>query len=167
MRFGHPPITLDPSLMPISDGEGFDRLALPLQRWLWEQGWSGLREAQAAALPLLLDGEQDMVIAAATASGKTEAAFLPLLTRLWNAGGQGAVLYVAPMKALINNQHERLGLICERMDLPVCPWHGDVGETLRKRFFADPRGVVLITPESLESLLFRRGTELNTLFAGG
>ena len=82
------------------------RLAPPLQRWLWEQGWSGLREAQAAALPLLLDGEQDVVIAAATASGKTEAAFLPLLTRLWQAEGKregkgegkGMVLYVAPMR---------------------------------------------------------------------
>ncbi|MBP9174095.1 MAG: DEAD/DEAH box helicase, partial [Rhizobiales bacterium] len=125
-----------------------------------------MREAQAAALPLLLDGENDVVIAAATASGKTEAAFLPLLTRLWQGGGKGMVLYVAPMKALINDQLERLGLICERLELPVTPWHGDVGETPRKRFFADPRGVVLITPESLESLLFRRGSELGHLFAG-
>ncbi len=166
MRFGHRPITLDSSLMPTSAETGFDRLAPPLQRWLWEQGWSGLREAQAAALPLLLDGERDVVIAAATASGKTEAAFLPLLTRLWQGEGKGLLLYVAPMKALINDQHERLGLICERMELPVTPWHGDVGETQRKRFFADPRGVVLITPESLESLLFRRGAELGRIFAG-
>jgi len=149
-----------------TDTLAFDRLAPPLQRWLWEQGWSGLREAQAAALPLLLDGERDVVIAAATASGKTEAAFLPLLTRLWQGEGKGLLLYVAPMKALINDQFERLGLICERLDLPVTPWHGDVGETPRKRFFADPRGVVLITPESLESLLFRRGAELGRLFAG-
>lgn len=133
---------------------------------MWEQGWSGLREAQAAALPLLLDSEQDVVLAAATASGKTEAAFLPLLNRLWHGQCKGLVLYVAPMKALINDQHERLGLICERLELPVTPWHGDVGETLRKRFFADPRGVVLITSESLESLLFRRGAELGQLFAG-
>lgn len=148
----------------------FDRLAPPLQRWLWEQGWSGLREAKEAALPLLLDGEQDVVIAAATASGKTEAAFLPLLTRLWQEKGKdegkGMVLYVAPMKALINDQFERLGLICERLEIPVTPWHGDVGEPPRKRFFADPRGVVLITPESLESLLFRRGAELGRIFAG-
>ena len=152
--------------MPATGEAGFLRLAPPLQRWLWEQGWSGLREAQAAALPLLLEGESDVVIAAATASGKTEAAFLPLLTRLWLGEGKGLLLYVAPMKALINDQFERLGLICERMELPVTPWHGDVGETPRKRFFADPRGVVLITPESLESLLFRRGAELGRLFAG-
>lgn len=49
MRFGLLPSTLDSPLMPISEGTGFDRLALPVQRWLWEQGWSGLREAQATA----------------------------------------------------------------------------------------------------------------------
>ncbi len=142
----------------------FDRLAPPLQRWLWEQGWSELRAAQAEALAPILDGQQDVVIAAATASGKTEAAFLPLLTRLWQGGGQGVVLYVAPMKALINDQHERLGLLCERLEIPVYPWHGDIGEAPRKRFVAAPRGVVLITPESLESLLFRKGAELRHLF---
>ena len=142
----------------------FDRLAPPLQRWLWEQGWSGLRDAQLAALPLILDGRGDLVISAATASGKTEAAFLPLLTRLWQLDGRGIVLYVAPMKALINDQHERLELICERMGIPVFPWHGDIGEDTRRRFLADPHGLVLITPESLESLLFRRGSELKRVF---
>jgi ATP-dependent Lhr-like helicase len=148
----------------LPEQSAFDRLAPPLQRWLWEQGWSGLRAAQAEALAPILDGRQDVVIAAATASGKTEAAFLPLLTRLWQGGGQGVVLYVAPMKALINDQHERLSLICERLEIPVYPWHGDIGEAPRKRFVAAPRGVVLITPESLESLLFRKGAELQNLF---
>ena len=82
----------------------FDRLAPPLQRWLWEQRWTALRDAQAAALPLILDGQRDVVIAAATASGKTEAAFLPLLTRLYESGGRGVVLYVAPVKALITTR---------------------------------------------------------------
>lgn len=144
----------------------FDRLAPSLQRWLWEQGWTALRDAQAAALPLILDGQRDVVIAAATASGKTEAAFLPLLTRLYESGGCGVVLYVAPVKALINDQSDRIGLMCERMELPVVPWHGDVGETARRRFLAEPRGVVLITPESLESLLFRRGADIANIFAG-
>ena len=153
-------------MSPPAEKSAFDRLAPPLQRWLWEQGWSGLREAQAAVLPLLPEGEQDVVIAAATASGKTEAAFLPLLTRLWQAKEKGIVLYVAPMKALINDQYERLSLICERLEIPVTPWHGDVGESPRKRFFVDPHELVLITPESLESLLFRRGAELSSIFAG-
>jgi ATP-dependent Lhr-like helicase len=135
-----------------------------LQRWLWEQGWSGLRDAQLAALPLILDGRSDLVISAATAAGKTEAAFLPLLTRLWQNEGRGIVLYVAPMKALINDQQERLSLICARLEIPVFPWHGDIGQTLRRRFMADPHGLLLITPESLESLLFRRGTDLKRVF---
>lgn len=148
----------------LPEQSAFGRLAPPLQRWLWEQGWSGLRAAQAEALAPILDGQQDVIIAAATASGKTEAAFLPLLTRLWQGDGKGVVLYVAPMKALINDQHERLSLICERLGIPVYPWHGDIGDAPRKRFIAAPSGVVLITPESLESLLFRKGAELRYLF---
>lgn len=149
----------------------FERLAPPLQRALWELGWQGLRDAQVQALPLILDTQDDVVISAATAAGKTEAAFLPLLTRLWQgasgsaASPQGVILYVAPVKALINDQVERLQLFCSRMDIPVYPWHGDVGPSLRKRFFAEPRGVVLITPESLEALLFSRGAELRRIFA--
>lgn len=149
--------------------DGFNRLAQPLQRALWEFGWNGLRDTQVQALPLILDTRDDIVISATTAAGKTEAAFLPLLTRLWQAQSmnspQGVILYVAPVKALINDQVERLQVFCERMDIPVYPWHGDTGPALRKRFFADPRGVVLITPESLEALLFRRGADLKQIFA--
>jgi ATP-dependent helicase Lhr and Lhr-like helicase len=140
----------------------FDRLAPPLQRALWSLGWKGLRDSQLAAMPLILDTQADVIVSAATASGKTEAAFLPLLTRLWNS--TGVVLYVAPVKALINDQVERLQVFCEGMDIPVYPWHGDVGPTSRKRFFANPRGVVLITPESLEALMFRQGDEVRGLF---
>ncbi len=140
-----------------------ERLAPPLQRSLWKLGWKSLRDHQKAALPLILDTQADVIVSAATASGKTEAAFLPLLTRLW--GGAGVVLYVAPVKALINDQVERLQVFCADMDIPVYPWHGDVGPTSRKRFFANPSGVVLITPESLEALMFRRGGEVRSLFA--
>lgn len=69
----------------------FERLAPSLQRSLWEQGWTGLRAAQLEALPLILDGRTDVVITASTASGKTEAAFLPLLTLLWQGAGRGVV----------------------------------------------------------------------------
>lgn len=159
----------------------FNRLALPLQRTLWEKGWTGLRQVQMDALPLLLDGKDDVVISAATASGKTEAAFLPLLTRLYESRSThppdtawddnhpplptGVILYVAPIKALINDQVTRLQVFCERMDIPVYPWHGDAGLTMRKRFFANPHGIVLITPESLEALLFKRGSEVRDCFA--
>ncbi len=151
----------------VTPPDGFNRLAQPLQRALWARGWTGLRDNQVAALPLILDTRDDVVISAATAAGKTEAAFMPLLTRLWHdkEPSSGLVLYVAPVKALINDQVERLQLFCDPMDIPVYPWHGDVGQSSRKRFFADPRGVVMITPESLEALLFRRGAELRHIFA--
>lgn len=154
----------------------FNRLAPPLQRALWEMGWTELREGQIRAIPLILDTRDDVVISAATAAGKTEAAFLPLLTRLGQGTSlvadaaecgsppRGLVLYVAPVKALINDQVERLQRFCERMDIPIYPWHGDVGQAVRKRFFSDPRGVVLITPESLEALLFRRGADVRQIF---
>ena len=123
----------------------FERLARPIQRALWELGWKGLRETQVQALPLILDTQDDVVISASTAAGKTEAAFLPLITRLWQgssdatASPRGVILYVAPVKALINDQVERLQVFCERMDIPAYPWHGDVAQSMRKRFFADPR----------------------------
>lgn len=150
----------------------FDRLAPPLQRILWGLGWKGLRENQLAAMPLILDSEEDLIIAAATASGKTEAAFLPLLTRLRRNAERinakeppGVILYVAPVKALINDQVQRLQVFCQDLDIPVYPWHGDVGQSSRKRFLASPRGIVLITPESLEALIFRRGNEIRAMFA--
>jgi ATP-dependent helicase Lhr and Lhr-like helicase len=152
---------------PVLAPGGFNRLALPLQHALWARGWTGLRDSQVAALPIILDTQNDVVIFAATASGKTEAAFLPLLTRLWQSRepSSGLVLYVAPVKALINDQVERLQLFGEPMDIPIYPWHGDVGQSSRKRFFADPRGVVMITPESLEALLFRRAADVRRVFA--
>jgi ATP-dependent Lhr-like helicase len=67
---------------PCSPSSAFDRLHPKIQRWLWQQGWSALRDIQEAAIPRILDGTADVVIPAATAGGKTEAAFLPILTAL-------------------------------------------------------------------------------------
>jgi ATP-dependent Lhr-like helicase len=142
----------------------FEKLAGPLQKCLWDRGWTSLRAVQTETLPLILDTQDDVLIAASTASGKTEAAFLPLLTRLWKRNGKGIILYIAPMKALINDQEERLSSYCERLTVPVFPWHGDIGQASRKRFLDDPYGLILITPESLESLLFRRGTDFRNIF---
>ena len=107
----------------------FGLLAEPVRRWVYDQGWQSLRDAQEAAIPVLLAGTADVIIAAATAAGKTEAAFLPICSRLASdlASGPGTrVLYVAPLKALINDQHDRLSGLCERLEIPVHRWHGDV-----------------------------------------
>src|SRR5260221_12764473 len=133
--------------------QAFDLLAEPVRRWVYDQGWQTLRDAQEAAIPVLLDGSEDVIIAAATAAGKTEAAFLPICSRL-TADPPPApgvrVLYVAPLKALINDQFGRLSGLCERLDIPVHRWHGDVPASKKSAVLKKPGGILLITPESLE-----------------
>lgn len=143
----------------------FDLLDPAIQRFIWTEGWESLRDAQEAAIPLIIAGDRDVIIAAATAAGKTEAAFLPALTRLLRDPEPGLIVYISPLKALINDQFGRLERLCEQLDIPVWPWHGDISASLKHRFFAAPQGVLLITPESLESLLCNRGTAVAALFA--
>ncbi len=144
----------------------FDRLAQPVQRWIWQRKWQRLRDVQEKAIPAILAGG-DVVISARTAAGKTEAAILPLLTRVvakQNRDGF-SVLYVSPLKALINDQHRRLESLCEACDIGLHKWHGDVSAEAKARARKSPSGVVLITPESLEALLVRRGREVRSLFS--
>lgn len=144
----------------------FERLAQPVQRWIWHKKWQKLRDVQEKAIPVVLAGG-DVVIAARTAAGKTEAAMLPLLTRVvakQNRNGF-AILYVSPLKALINDQHRRLEDLCEACDIGLHKWHGDVSADAKARARKNPGGIVLITPESLEALLVRRGREVRFLFS--
>ncbi|WP_244646857.1 DEAD/DEAH box helicase [Sphingomonas sp. CFBP 8760] len=150
-----------------SDVSSFDRLHREVQRWIREQGWSGLREIQDRSIGTILGTEADVVIMAGTASGKTEAAFLPLLTKAAEAGPGGLrVLYVSPLKALINDQHRRLQTLCDRMDMPLTRWHGDAPQAAKTRLLRQPNGVALITPESIEALLLRRPADAARLFRG-
>ena len=152
----------------IGGSRGFALLAQPVQQWIWRSGWGELRDIQERAIPLLLRGDRDLVIAAPTASGKTEAAFVPLLSRLVSAGRQAQgfeILYVSPLKALINDQFRRLEELCEALEIPVHKWHGDVSSAAKARAMRAPQGVLLITPESLEALFVRRGREIPRLFS--
>jgi ATP-dependent Lhr-like helicase len=143
----------------------FELLHPQVQRWVWSQRWTELRQAQEQAAIPILRGDTDVIIAASTASGKTEAAFLPIASVLASAPErQGLVLYVSPLKALINDQYGRLGPFFEHLDLPSWPWHGDVSASVKKRFRSDARGLLLITPESLEGLFVRSGHSVHYLF---
>ncbi len=151
---------------PASSSDPFLALHPQVQRWIWDQQWQELRDIQARAIPVILDGGRDVIIAAATAAGKTEAAFLPLLSAIADDRAPGfKVLYVSPLKALINDQFRRLEDLCERLDLPIVRWHGDASAAAKRRAREAPAGVVLITPESLEALFVRRGPEMAGLFA--
>jgi ATP-dependent Lhr-like helicase len=146
----------------------FEQLAPHVQRWVYDANWTGLRDAQEAAIPQLVRPGADVLISAATAGGKTEAAFLPLISSLLNdpADGPGLqALYVAPLKALINDQFSRLSDLCAGTDIGVHRWHGDVAGDRKTKLLKDPRGVLLTTPESLEAMFVLRGTKVPGLFS--
>lgn len=154
---------------PVSSSEGasgaFSLLHPDVQRWVYERGWNELHEIQEQAIEPILAGRSDIILAAPTAGGKTEAAFLPICSRLIQEppGRSIAVLAVSPLKALINDQYERLEELCERVKLTVNRWHGDVAQGSKQRLLKNPQGILLITPESLEALFVLRGPALATL----
>ena len=113
----------------------------------------GLRPVQEATIGPVLDG-RDCVVLAPTAGGKTEAAAFPVLSRVLSERmGPVSVLYVCPLRALLNNQEPRLKRMAEAVGLRAGKWHGDVPAGERKALLAEPPDVLLITPESLEVLL--------------
>ena len=149
--------------------QAYQRLHPKVQRWVWDQGWQRLRSVQAEAIgPVLAAG--DVVIAAATASGKTEAAWLPIFSDLATdeTAAQTGVraLYLGPLKALINDQALRLETLGEATDIPVHRWHGDIASSHKKKLTKQPDGVLLITPESLEALFVREGHRVPAIFQG-
>src|ERR1039457_3708455 len=149
-----------------SQSEAFFRLHPSIQRWIYDQGWTELRDAQEKAAAAILDCSGDVIIAAATAFGKTEAAFLPICSRLLATEESGAcVLYVSPLKALINDQGDRMERLCETLDIPVHPWHGDISQGRKLEFLKRPSGILLITPESLEAIFVNRGSSVAALFS--
>lgn len=149
-----------------SKSAAFEFLDPRIQRWIWQACWTELKDAQERAIPVILEGQRDVIIAAATASGKTEAAFFPILTRMLGEDEAVSALYISPLKALINDQWGRLSQLCEALDIPVVPWHGDISASVKQRFLRKPRGCLLITPESLEGLLMREGHALTRLLGG-
>ncbi|GMA15888.1 DEAD/DEAH box helicase [Deinococcus metallilatus] len=149
----------------MTPADPFARLAPFIQEYIWRQGWTEIRAVQGEACSALLDSDDHVLIASGTASGKTEAAFLPILTSLHeDPPASIGVLYIGPLKALINDQFYRLDGLLEESGIPVGAWHGDVSSSRKKQTVEQARGVLQITPESLEGLFLRRGTILNRLF---
>lgn len=135
--------------------DAYQRLDPRIQKWVFKQGWSDLREIQKKAIPPILSGDRDVLISASTAAGKTEAFFLPACSAIANHPNGFGILYVSPLKALINDQYRRLESLCDMLDMDVTPWHGDILQSRKKKAKESPSGILLITPESLESLMIR------------
>ncbi len=144
----------------------FYRYAPFIQDYIYKNKWDELREIQVAAAEAVFDTEDNLLLSSGTASGKTEAAFLPVLTQLYeNPSASVGVLYLSPLKALINDQFERLEELLDEADIPVTKWHGDASPAKKKQLLKKPRGVMQTTPESLESLLMHNSSGAYRLFS--
>ena len=143
----------------------FSRLAPFIQEYIWQHGWTEIRAVQVQASQAIFDTDDHVLITSGTASGKTEAAFLPILTLLHaDPPASIGVLYIGPLKALINDQFYRLEGLLEASHIPLGAWHGDIGASAKHRTVQQARGVLQITPESLEALCLRRNNLLPHLF---
>lgn len=152
--------------MDLQQSSSFNLLNTKIQQWVWKQGWHSLKEIQENAIPPILDGNYDVIISAATAGGKTEAVFLPVLTNLINDENSKGyqVLYISPLKSLINDQYRRLMDMTKDMSIDVVPWHGDISSSKKQKSLKNPNGILIITPESLESLLIHHNLKLKNAF---
>jgi ATP-dependent Lhr-like helicase len=143
----------------------FDLLSEPIRKFIRDKGWEQLRPIQNAAISKILSSDENFILASRTASGKTEAAFLPILSKV-NFNDSGVqVLYISPLIALINDQFYRVEELCKNLDVTVTKWHGEANKTLKDRLIKQPNGIVLITPESLEAMFVNKPFNVKQLFS--
>ena len=143
----------------------FDLLSEPIRKFIRDKGWEQLRPIQNAAISKILSSDENFILASRTASGKTEAAFLPILSKV-NFNDSGVqVLYISPLIALINDQFYRVEELCKNLDVTVTKWHGEANKTLKDRLIKQPTGIVLITPESLEAMFVNKPFNVKQLYS--
>ena len=143
----------------------FERFPDFIREYIYSHGWETLRAVQVAAAETILDSDRNLLLTSSTASGKTEAAFFPILADLWERPSCSvSVLYIAPLKSLINDQFYRIEELLEQSGMTVTHWHGDVAQSHKKKLLERPSGILQITPESLESMLINRSNDLVRIF---
>lgn len=144
----------------------FDRYAPFVQDYIYRNRWDNLRAIQVAAANAIFNTDDHVLLAASTASGKTEAAFFPIITLLnENPSASVGCIYIGPLKALINDQFLRLTDLCDQAGIPVWHWHGDVAQNHKARLMKKPSGILQITPESLEAILLHKHAAVPKLFS--
>ena len=148
--------------------EVFERYHDILKDFIFKKGWQSLNKAEIGAAQVLFNSEDNLLLCSGTASGKTEAAFFPIITKLLEEKSDPsfAVLYIAPLKSLINDQYSRMDELLEETGIPVVKWHGDAPRSKKQKALLNPAGIIEITPESLESMLMRRSNDIARIFHG-
>ncbi len=143
----------------------FSRYAPFVQDFIYKNNWQALRAIQVAAGDAVFNTDDNVLLSASTASGKTEAAFFPILTLFTEDMPRSVgAIYIGPLKALINDQFMRLNDLCREAHIPVWHWHGDVAQSHKNRLLKNPSGILQITPESLEALLLHKHADVGRLF---
>ena len=138
-----------------------------IKEYIYSKGWTQLREIQMEAARVIFETDSNLLISSSTASGKTEAAFFPIIADICDTPADMqsvSVLYIAPLKSLINDQFYRLEELLDLSGIPVVHWHGDVGASHKKKLLKNPEGILQITPESLESMLMNRNNDIPRIF---
>ncbi len=145
--------------------EVFYRFAPFIQDYIYRCGWERLRGVQLEAARVLFESEDNLLLTSSTASGKTEAAFFPILSLMCEDPPQSfGAIYIAPLKSLINDQFARVSELLDLSGIPVFHWHGDVAQSHKVKALRDPSGILQITPESLESMLVNRSNDIPRIF---
>ncbi|MFA6948653.1 MAG: DEAD/DEAH box helicase [Eubacteriales bacterium] len=143
----------------------FEYFAPFIQDYIYRSGWQELRGVQLEAARVIFESEDNLLVTSATASGKTEAAFFPIISLMCeNPPMSVGCIYVAPLKSLINDQFARLDELLDLSGIPVYHWHGDVAASHKNKLLKEPKGILQITPESLESMLMNRSNDIVRLF---
>ncbi len=143
----------------------FEQYSPFIREFIFNRGWESLSPVQVAAAEAIFGSDDNLLLPSQTASGKTEAAFFPILSEFYDDEPTSfGALYIAPLKSLINDQFGRISELCEEAGIPVYHWHGDVAASHKQRALREPRGILQITPESLEAMLMSRSSDLIRLF---
>ncbi len=138
-----------------------------IKEYIYSHGWDELRDIQMDAAETIFKTDSNLLLSSSTASGKTEAAFFPIIANVIkdeSAVNSVSVLYIAPLKSLINDQFSRLEELLDMTGIPLTHWHGDVGASHKSALLKEPRGILQITPESLEAMLMKRPNDIPRLF---
>ena len=143
----------------------FSRFPEFIREYIFTHRWEALRGVQVAAARTLFLTNHHLLLTSSTASGKTEAAFFPILSELWeNPPTSVGALYICPLKSLINDQFGRMEELLDLSGISVTRWHGDVARSHKKKLLEKPTGILQITPESLEAMLMNRSNDMLRLF---